>query len=124
MQDRKSDKRDIHILYKNLGETPNEAVLRFKKDNPEYEKEPMTYAGRLDPMPEGLLLILSGEELKNKDSFLDLKKTYEFEVLWGVETDTLDVLGLISNSGIFYSSQVFWSNLSGRARPANFSSFK
>ena len=85
----------LHLLYKNLGETPNETILRFKKANPEYADIPMTYAGRLDPMAEGLLIVLSLEEIKEKDKFLDMKKTYEFEVLWGFETDTLDVLGKV-----------------------------
>ena len=58
----------------------------------------MTYAGRLDPMAEGLLLVLSGNELANKDKYLGLQKTYEFEILWGFETDTLDVLGKVSEN--------------------------
>lgn len=91
-----ADIQTVHILYKNLGETPNQCILRFKKDSPEYANTPMTYAGRLDPMAEGLLLVLSGEELMNKDKYLDLQKTYEFEILWGFETDTLDLLGLVS----------------------------
>ncbi|MFZ2621256.1 MAG: hypothetical protein WAX85_03075 [Minisyncoccia bacterium] len=93
-----SDRQNVHLLYKKLGETPNECILRWKKENPKYFDAPMTYAGRLDPMAEGLLLILSGEELKNKDKYLDLKKTYEFEILWGFTTDTLDVLGLVLDS--------------------------
>ncbi|MEQ1499944.1 MAG: hypothetical protein ABL917_01060 [Parcubacteria group bacterium] len=118
-----SDRKSVHVLYKNLGETPNECILRFKKDNPEYADEAMTYAGRLDPMAEGVLIVLSHEELQNKDKYLNLQKTYEFEILWGFETDTLDVLGLVS-SGISFPSQVFWGNLSGFADPANFSSLK
>ncbi len=89
-----SDLQTVHSLYKNLGETPKEAILRFKKDHPEYEKIPMTYAGRLDPMAEGLLLILSGEQVKEKEKYLGLNKTYEFEILWGFETDTMDILGI------------------------------
>lgn len=94
---------DLHILYKKLGETPHEAVLRFKKENPEYKDTSMTYAGRLDPMAEGLLLVLSGEEILNKEKYLDLPKTYEFEILWGFETDTLDILGVVQK---FESSKV------------------
>ena len=94
--------RGLHLLYKNLGETPNESILRFKKENPEYKDESMTYAGRFDPMAEGLLLVISHEELQNKDQYLDLKKTYEFEMLWGFETDTLDILGKISED--FFST--------------------
>jgi tRNA U55 pseudouridine synthase TruB len=94
MEKNSAPNKTVHLLYKNLGETPNEAILRFKKDNPEYEGQSMTYAGRLDPMAEGLLLVLSGEELTKKDEYLNLQKTYEFEMLWGFETDTLDLLGV------------------------------
>ncbi len=85
-------------LYKNLGETPLECIERFRKEKPVYEKVNMTYLGRLDPMAEGLLLVLAGDT-KDKDEFLKLDKTYEFEVLWGFSTDTYDVLGLITNVG-------------------------
>ncbi len=91
-------KQNLHLLYKNLGETPHEAVLRYKKDHSEYAETPMTYAGRLDPMAEGLLLVLSGDVILEKDKYLDLPKTYEFEILWGFETDTLDMLGLVNDS--------------------------
>jgi tRNA pseudouridine(55) synthase len=60
----------------------------------------MTYAGRLDPMARGLLLILAGEEVKNKEKYLALGKEYEFEVLFGVATDTYDILGKIQHSDI------------------------
>ncbi len=93
------------MLYKKLGETPNERILRYKKDNPEFEQVPMTYAGRLDPMAEGLLLVLSGSEIEKKDDYLSLPKTYEFEMLWGMESDTLDVLGLTENSSEAYLSK-------------------
>lgn len=54
----------------------------------------MTYAGRLDPMAEGELLILVGDECKNKEKYLGLNKEYEVEIVFGIETDTYDALGL------------------------------
>lgn len=64
----------------------------------------MTYAGRLDPMAEGLLICLSGEECKQKENYLSFNKEYEFEILAGFQTDTHDLLGLVektnSSSGI------------------------
>ena len=60
----------------------------------------MTYAGRLDPMARGLLLVLVGEEVKNKDKYLKLDKEYEFEILVGFATDTYDILGKIQHSHI------------------------
>ena len=82
-------------LYKNMSETPLECLERFKKDNPEYKEFKMTYAGRLDPMAEGELLVLVGEECKNKEAYLGLDKEYEMDVLFGLETDTFDILGLL-----------------------------
>ncbi|MBU1558122.1 hypothetical protein KKC45_04130 [Patescibacteria group bacterium] len=81
-------------LYKEEGETPLETIERFKKENPVYKDEKMTYAGRLDPMAQGVLLVLVGEECKNKDKYLGLGKEYEFEILWGFKTDTYDILGI------------------------------
>ena len=81
------------ILYKELGQTPLECILEYKKKTG--EERPMTYAGRLDPMAEGLLLCLVGEECKNKDQYLGLNKKYIFEILFGFSTDTHDLLGLI-----------------------------
>lgn len=45
-------------------------------------------------MAEGLLLVLSGEDVHRKDEFTGLDKTYTLDVLWGIETDTYDLLGL------------------------------
>jgi tRNA pseudouridine55 synthase len=89
---------EVLKLYKNLGETPLECILRFKAEHFEYEKVNMTYLGRLDPMAEGLLLVLAGDT-RDKKKYLEFDKSYEFEVLWGFETDTYDVLGLVTDTG-------------------------
>lgn len=60
----------------------------------------MTYAGRLDPMASGVLLILSSDEIKNKEKYLSLDKEYKFEVLFGFTTDTYDILGKVT-SGVY-----------------------
>ncbi len=83
-------------IYKKLGETPLEALERLRFDNPEYADLPMTYAGRLDPMAEGELIILIGEECKKKEEYLGMDKEYEFEMLFGFKTDSYDLLGLSS----------------------------
>ncbi|MDQ3089780.1 MAG: hypothetical protein M3Q24_01325 [bacterium] len=89
---------EILELYKNLGETPLETIERFRNENPTYKEVKMTYLGRLDPMAEGLLLVLAGNT-KNKNQYLEMDKTYEFEVMWGFETDTYDILGLNTAKG-------------------------
>lgn len=57
----------------------------------------MCYAGRLDPMAEGVLVVLAGEDCKNRKMYEDLPKTYEFEVLPGVATDTYDIMGMFTH---------------------------
>lgn len=84
----------LHLIYKEKGETPLEALERLRERESISEDVSMTYAGRLDPAAEGLLLILSEKDVYRKEEFLSLSKTYEFEVLFGVTTDTLDVLGV------------------------------
>ncbi|MFA5751307.1 MAG: hypothetical protein WC898_03395 [Candidatus Paceibacterota bacterium] len=83
------------VLNKKEGETPLEALNTFRLKNREYENVPMTYAGRLDPLASGLLLILTGKEVKKKEKYLTLSKEYEFEILFGFQTDTYDILGKV-----------------------------
>ena len=90
-------KKTLYV-YKPIGATPLEVISAIKRHYPEYAKETIAYAGRLDPMAEGLLLLLVGEENKNRKQYEDLPKTYECEVLFGIETDTYDILGKITNS--------------------------
>lgn len=81
-------------IHKNVGETPLEALERFRATSPDLKDAPMTYAGRLDPMAEGKLIILIGDECKHKEKYLGLDKEYEVEVVFGISTDTFDALGL------------------------------
>jgi tRNA pseudouridine55 synthase len=85
---------EILVLYKEVGETPLACLERFRAVHPEYKDVPMTYAGRLDPMAEGLLLVLAGSKVYDKDKYLGLSKTYEAEIVFGVSTDTYDILGI------------------------------
>lgn len=83
------------ILEKEVGQTPLQAVEVYKTNHPELAELPMAYAGRLDPMASGKLLILVGEECKKQEKYHSLDKQYRFEVLLGSSSDTGDILGLI-----------------------------
>lgn len=89
-------KQKILNLNKRRGETPLECIERFRLDHPDYKFTKMTYAGRLDPLASGVLIVLAGEDRFKKESFLRLNKEYEFDCLWGVNTDTYDPLGLVT----------------------------
>ena len=82
-------------LYKEIGETPLARIKRFRADNSEYGKSKMSYAGRLDPMAEGVLVVLVEGENKNREKYLGFSKKYTAEVLFGTTTDTYDILGKI-----------------------------
>ena len=100
------------VLYKKEGETPLECINRSKEEGIIPKQEKATYAGRLDPMAEGLLLVLTGDMVHKKDEYIKLPKDYEVEVLLGVSTDTGDVLGKIQNTKNI-DTVFFLSNSSG-----------
>lgn len=85
-------------LYKERGETPLECINRFRATNKEFRNIPLSYVGRLDPMAEGVLLVLAGEENKQRAKYLALDKEYTCDVLFGFATDTYDILGELTGA--------------------------
>jgi tRNA pseudouridine(55) synthase len=102
------------------GETPLQALEKFRHERG-LSGVPLTYAGRLDPMAEGKLLILIGDECKKKNEYLGLDKEYEFEILFGLSSDTGDILGLVNSCEM--QVNVTPNTLSGviRGMPTRFS---
>lgn len=90
----------IYKAYKNLGETPLECLQRIVRENNIPDTEKVTFAGRLDPAAEGEMIFLSGDDIKNKDTYIHADKTYTVEYIMGISTDTGDLLGLIRNTAI------------------------
>lgn len=86
-------------LEKRVGYTPLQELDALKIARPELAGVPLTYAGRLDPMASGKLLVLIGDECKERSAYDHLDKEYEFEVLLGFESDTGDVLGFVQAGG-------------------------
>ena len=84
-------------IYKEKGETPLERLDRFREENPDYGEAKLSYAGRLDPMAEGVMLVLVGDENKEREKHLKYSKEYTFEILFGFRTDTYDLLGLLQD---------------------------
>ena len=84
-------------VYKPLYATPLQVIDALRLKFPEYKESKIGYAGRLDPLAHGVLLLMVGEEAKQREKYLDLPKTYEFEALLGLQTDTYDLLGLLQN---------------------------
>lgn len=102
------------MLDKAVGQTPLQCMEAWRNEVGISADIPLTYAGRLDPMASGKLLILVGEECKKKDDYLTLDKTYEFSVLFGIGSDTHDVLGRLQTS---FSPKIDQSSVKDRATP-------
>ncbi|MDR3558554.1 MAG: hypothetical protein P4L61_03415 [Candidatus Pacebacteria bacterium] len=101
----------MHVVDKSIGETPLECLERTRLEKGIACDVPMTYAGRLDPLASGKLLILVGEECKEKEKYLGYDKEYEVEVLFGVKTDTGDALGLIEKVEAGLAAMSFFSDV-------------
>lgn len=85
------------FFHKKIGETPLEMLDRLRVEKPEYRDTKLSYAGRLDPMAYGEMLVLVGEENKEYKKHLSYDKEYEATFIFGFETDTGDILGIIQN---------------------------
>lgn len=85
------------MIAKQTGETPLQATERLRYSVPRFMNEKLAYAGRLDPMASGALLILVGQECQyHHTHYNKLDKEYTFDVLLGMESDTGDVLGHVT----------------------------
>ena len=84
-------------FYKQIGETPLQAIERFKKESPQHSKSKISYAGRLDPMAHGTLILLLNESCNLQNTLHRLSKVYRFKMLLGVSTDTYDILGVFKS---------------------------
>jgi tRNA pseudouridine55 synthase len=55
------------------------------------------YAGRLDPLAQGVMLILTDNDVKTMELNLKHNKTYTFDLILGIETSSCDIAGTIIN---------------------------
>lgn len=85
-------------LDKKVGETPLEVAEAWRATRPDMKGVPLSYAGRLDPMASGKLLVLIGEECKKQEEYHHLDKEYQVEILFGVGSDSGDVLGHVTEA--------------------------
>lgn len=91
----------MSIKYiKKVGETPLEMLDRVRKEFPKLKEEKLSYAGRLDPMAEGEMLVLVGEENKKAREHFKYDKEYIATFIIGTQTDTGDALGKIINKDL------------------------
>lgn len=76
----------------------------------EVDQTKITFVGRLDPMAEGNIHLLWSGDMEEKKNIQNQDKEYGVEVLFGVKTDTGDVLGLTegeNNEEILYDLEKY-----------------
>lgn len=92
----------VYIKNKKIGETPLECLERTRQEEGISKETSMTFAGRLDPAASGEIIFLTNEDIKQKDNYLNTDKLYQVELLFGISTDTGDLLGLIKDINFDY----------------------
>lgn len=76
--------------YKPLGASSHQLAKQIG----EKLGEKATHTGTLDPMAEGVLVVLTGEDRFQKTELANTEKKYRFSILFGIATDSHDLLGL------------------------------
>ncbi|TFI59394.1 tRNA pseudouridine(55) synthase TruB [Sphingomonas parva] len=92
------DAPDVHgwlVIDKPVGPGSTDVVSRVKRALREggYPKTKVGHGGTLDPLASGVLPVALGEATKLSGRMLDADKIYDFTIVFGVETDTLDAEG-------------------------------
>jgi tRNA pseudouridine55 synthase len=83
------------VLDKPVGLTSTQAVSKLKRL---FNAKKAGHAGTLDPLASGILPVAFGEATKTVPFVQDGEKAYRFTVLWGVETDSDDAEGKVTQT--------------------------
>lgn len=117
-------------VYKESGMTSHDVIHKLRKI---LEMKKIGHAGTLDPEAEGVLVVGVGNGTRLLEYVSDGYKVYEGEIVFGLETDTEDMFGIINK--IDYPSELLdedklrtiCENLSGTTisqKPPMYSSVK
>jgi len=83
------------IVNKPVGITPLQCIEQAKSLG-FFRDATVSYAGRLDPMASGLLALVDGKETELRHKLMSHDKAYAVTAIFGVSSDSLDVLGRIA----------------------------
>ena len=87
------DPAGLFLIEKKAGPTSADVIRELGRQIG--KKVKMGHAGTLDPDGTGLLVILVGDATKLSESIMDMPKTYEATVRFGIATDTYDAAGKV-----------------------------
>jgi tRNA pseudouridine55 synthase len=96
---RKAPLDGVLLIDKPAGYTSHDVVACVRREvRPAVKK--VGHAGTLDPFATGLLVVLVGRATKLARFFVDLPKEYECTLRFGVRSDTGDLTGDLSETGV------------------------
>jgi tRNA U55 pseudouridine synthase TruB len=84
----------IIAFDKEIGETMNQFIERFNKLHP---NKKVAYSGRLDPLAFGQIMMFTDDDVHQMNDHVKKNKKYTFKLLNGIQTDTYDIMGLVSD---------------------------
>lgn len=84
----------ILTIWKPYGITSIQLIKQYQK---EYDIKKITCVGRLDPLAQGELKILTDSDTKKMKDYLCKNKIYNFDLILGIETESHDCLSEIKN---------------------------
>ena len=87
-----SEPSGILILHKPIGITSHDAVYKIRRL---YGTKRVGHTGTLDPLAEGVLVMLIGRAAKAAEYLVSDKKSYSATLRLGLTTDTEDVTGAV-----------------------------
>jgi tRNA pseudouridine55 synthase len=82
----------LFVINKSAGPTSFDVVAAFRRSA---RLRKVGHTGTLDPLATGVLLLCTGTATRAVEHFMNLEKEYRFDVILGVETDTLDTEGKV-----------------------------
>jgi tRNA U55 pseudouridine synthase TruB len=85
----------ILLFDKRIGETMDEMISRFRQEYSIGDKTKIAYAGRLDPLAFGKIILLTDKDIYNKEKYCGKDKTYTCWIVHSFQTDTYDIMGKI-----------------------------
>jgi tRNA U55 pseudouridine synthase TruB len=84
----------IYKVWKPYGITSVQFVKEFQK---QIKCEKATCTGRLDPLAQGEMIILTDNDTKKMSGYLKKSKTYQFEMVIGIDSESHDCLSRVIN---------------------------
>ena len=96
---RKTPLDGVLLIDKPEGFTSHDVVARVRRQLRPVVKK-VGHSGTLDPFATGLLVVLVGRATKLARFFVDLPKEYECTVRFGVRSDSGDLTGELSETGV------------------------